>query len=206
MTAIKIHGMPPSTFTRTVRLACHEKGIDHELVQAMPSEVGALNPFHKIPVMVHGDFTLYESTAIVRYLDRAFPGPKLWPDDSRQAAICDRWVSAICNSLVGSALHYLAARFGFFSLPPEMVARHLERTRELMPVFDRQLGQSRFLAGENVTAADLFLLPIFFYFPEMPELKAIGETVPNCVRWAREMGGRPSVKATDPQFKPPLAA
>lgn len=206
MTKLKIHGMAQSTFTRAVRLACHEKGIDYELVTAMPSEMGAVNPFGKIPVMVHGDFTLYESPAIVRYLDRTFTGPKLWPDESRQAAICDQWISAVCDSLVGSALHYLAARFGFFALPPEMVARHLERTRALMPIFDRQLGRNRYLAGDHATAADLFLLPIFFYFPELPELKAIGEAAPNCMRWARDMGERPSVKATDPEKKPQLAA
>lgn len=206
MTKLKIHGMAQSTFTRTVLLACHEKGIDYELVTVMPSEMGPLNPFGKIPAMVHGDFTLYESPAIVRYLDRTFAGARLWPDDSRQAAICDQWISAVCDSLAGSALHYLAARFGFFSLPPEMVARHLERTRELMPIFDRQLGRSRYLVGDTVTAADLFLLPIFFYFPELPELKAIGESVPNCARWARDMGGRSSVKATEPEMKPQLAA
>ena len=49
MAKIKIHGVPPSTFTRTVRLACHEKAIDHELVPTMPSQVGLLNPFGKIP-------------------------------------------------------------------------------------------------------------------------------------------------------------
>jgi glutathione S-transferase len=52
-----------------------------------------------------------------------------------------------------------------------------------------------------VTAADLFLVPIFFYFSEIAELKALAEASPNCGRWARDMGARPSVKATDPQFK-----
>lgn len=206
MAKIKIYGMPPSTFTRTVRLACHEKGIDYEFVSKMPSEMGLLNPFGKIPAIEHDGFTLYESTAILRYFDRTFPGPKLWPDDSRQAAICDQWTSAICDSLVGAALHYMANRFGFFSMPAEVVARYLERTGQLVPIFDRRLAQSRYLAGENVTAADLFLLPILAYFPDIPELKAIADVAPNCARWAQEMGTRPSVGATEPQMKPPLAA
>src|SRR6184192_2199650 len=84
MAAIKIYGVPPSTFTRTVRLACHEKGIDYELVPMFPGQIGALNPFYKIPAITHGDLTLYESTAILRYLDRTFPGPGLWPEESRQ--------------------------------------------------------------------------------------------------------------------------
>jgi glutathione S-transferase len=206
MTAIKIHGMPPSTFTRTVRLACHEKGIDYELVPTMPSEITALNPFRKIPAVTHGDLVFFESTAILRYLDRTFAGPKLWPDDSAGIALCDQWVSAVCDSLVNAALRYMASRYGFLPVPGEMQQQYLDKTREVVPIFDRQLGKTRYLAGDGVTAADLFLAPVLFYFPDIAELRAIADAAPNCVRWARDMSSRPSVKATEPQHKPQLAA
>jgi glutathione S-transferase len=206
MAAIKIHGVPPSTFTRTVRLACHEKGIDHELVPTMPSEISALNPFRKIPAITHGDLVLYESTAILRYLDRTFDGPKLWPADSVGIARCDQWISAICDSLVNAALRYMASRFGFLPVSAEMQRQFLDRTREVVPIFDRQLKQTRYLAGDSLTAADLFLAPVLRYFPDIPELKAIADAAPNCTRWACDMAGRPSVKATEPRQKPQLAA
>ena len=57
----RVHGVPPSTFTRTVLLACHEKGIDYELVPTMPGEIAAINPFRKIPAITHGDLVLFES-------------------------------------------------------------------------------------------------------------------------------------------------
>src|SRR5215475_1430995 len=201
MTALKIHGVPPSTFTWTARLACHEKGIDYELVPTMPGQVAPLNPFHKIPAITHGDLVLYETPAIVRYLDRTFAGPKLWPEDSIGIARCDQWVSAVCDSLVNSAMRYMAARFGFLPVPAEMQQKYLDKTRDVVPVFDRQLGQSRYLAGDAPTAADLFLAPVLSYFPDVPELRAIGEAAPNCARWLREMAARPSVKATEPQQK-----
>lgn len=206
MAALKVHGVPPSTFTRTVLLACHEKGIDYELVPTAPNDIASINPFRKIPAITHGDLVLYESTAILRYLDRTFPGPKLWPDDSVGIAICDQWVSAVCDSLVNAALRYMASRFGFLPVPAEMQRQYLDKTREVVPIFDRQLGRTRFLAGAALTAADLFLAPVLFYFPDIPELRAIGEAAPNCARWAREMAERPSVKATEPQHKPALAA
>jgi glutathione S-transferase len=206
MTAIKIHGVPPSTFTRTVRLACHEKGIDYELVPTMPGEIAALNPFRKIPAVSHGDLVLFETTAILRYLDRTFAGPKLWPDDSIGIALCDQWVSAVCDSLVNAALRYMASRYGFLPVPAEMQRQYLDKTREVVPIFDRQLGKTRYLAGDGVTAADLFLAPVLFYFPDIAELRAIADGAPNCARWARDMAGRPSVKATEPQHKPQLAA
>ena len=95
MATIKIHGVPPSTFTRTACMAAHEKGIDYELVMSFPGQVAPMNPFCKIPVLVHGDLTLFETTAILRYLDKAFGGPKLWPEEMRAAALCDQWSSAV---------------------------------------------------------------------------------------------------------------
>ncbi len=76
----------------------------------------------------------------------------------------------------------------------------------MLPIFDRQLGRTRYLAGDTMTAADLFLAPLLFYFPDIPELKAVADRAPNCARWARDMAGRPSVRATEPQQKPRLAA
>ncbi len=203
MTDIKIYGVSPSSFTRTVRLACHEKGIDYELVPTFPGQMGALNPFQKIPAITHGDMTLYESTAILRYLDRTFAGPKLWPGESRQAALCDQWVSAVCDSLVNSALRYLANHFGFLPVPQEMADRYLAKACDVVPVFDRQLGQTRYLVGDSATAADLFLAPIAFFLPGIPGLKEIAEVSPNLDRWMRDMAGRPSMKATEPE---PIAA
>jgi glutathione S-transferase len=207
MATLKIHGMPPSTFTRSVRLGCHEKGIDYELVQTAPGDgVRVLNPFGKIPAITHGDFVLYESAAILRYLDRAFPGPKLWPDDLRQAALVEQWMAAISDSLLHSAQFYMATRFRLLTFPPEVVQRFLDRALEILPAFERQLGRTRFLVGERLTAADLLFAPIFAYFPDVPELKALADASPNCRRWAAEIAARPGFKATEPAFKPQLVA
>src|SRR5260370_1421643 len=120
MAEIKIHGVPPSTFTRTVRLACHEKGIDYELVPTTPGEITPLNPFRKIPAITHGDLVLFESTAILRYFDRTFPGPKLWPEDSAGVARCDQWISAVLDSLVTAALPHTASSLCFLPVARRM--------------------------------------------------------------------------------------
>ncbi len=206
MTVLKIHGVSPSTFTRTVRLACHEKGIAYEMVDATPGTIDPLNPFRKIPAITHGDLTLYESMAILRYLERVFPGPKLWPDEAVEAAMCDQWASAVADSLVNAALRYFAARAGFLPVPAEMMQKYLDKTAEVTPIFDRQLAKHRFLASEALTAADLYLYPLYAYFPDIAELRAIADTAPNIDRWAREMAARPSVQATEPTFKPQIAA
>jgi len=207
MTSIKVYGVPPSTFTRAVRMGCHEKGIDYELVPTFPNTVGALNPFGKIPAMTHGDVTLFESSAILRYLDNAFAGPKLWPADVRAAALVDQWVGAACDSLLNSAQRYLASRFNFLPVPAEMTKKYLDKTRDVLPVFDRQLAKTRYLAGDTLTAADLVASPAFFYFPEIAELRGILDSQPNCRRWMDDIAARPSFAATvtPPEMRPKLA-
>ena len=207
MASIKVYGVPPSTFTRAVLIGCHEKGIDYELVPTFPGTVGALNPFGKIPAMTHGELTLFESSAILRYVDRIFPGPKLWPADARAAALVDQWVGAAGDSLLNSAQRYLASRFNFLPVPAEMTKKYLDKTREVLPAFDRQLGKTKYIAGEELTAADLMAAPAFFYFPEIAELRGILDTQPNCRRWMDEITARRSFAATvtPPEMKPKLA-
>jgi glutathione S-transferase len=81
MAVLEIIGAPGSPYVWTVRIACEEKGVDHELKPERPHspEVAAIHPLGKVPVMRHGDFTLCESKAITTYIDRTFDGPKLIP-------------------------------------------------------------------------------------------------------------------------------
>lgn len=205
MATLRIHGVSPSTFTRSVRMGCHEKAISYEFVPARPDAVEGLNPFGKIPVMTHGELTLFESTAILRYLDRSFPGPKLWPDDVVQSAVVDQWASVVCDSVFNSALRYMATRFNLLPVPAQMADKYLAKAREVMAAIDRRLGESRFLAGGQLTAADLLLAPPVAYFADVPELREIAEASPNVRRWAAEIAARPSFAATQPEFKLQLA-
>ena len=61
----EVIGSSRSTYTRVVRMVCEEKGIDYALTEAElgASEVFAIHPFGKMPVMRHGDVELFESKA-----------------------------------------------------------------------------------------------------------------------------------------------
>ena len=79
MAALQIIGVPQSNFVRVVRMAAHEKGVPYEFISAPPHspEVKEIHPAGKIPVMRHGDVTLFESRAIAHYIDEHFEGPPL---------------------------------------------------------------------------------------------------------------------------------
>lgn len=76
-----IFGFPQSTYVRTVRLACEEKGIAYSLVPMGFSSDGLSerHPFRRIPAFQHGTVSLFEVSAICRRIDAAFDGPALVP-------------------------------------------------------------------------------------------------------------------------------
>src|ERR1044071_6611119 len=99
MADVTLYGDSPSTYVRTARLACHEKGVSYNLEHAdLAGEPFAkLHPFRKMPAMRHGDFVVYETSAITRYIDAAFPGPALQPADLKARARMDQGVSAVSD-------------------------------------------------------------------------------------------------------------
>src|SRR5271154_5671051 len=79
-----VYGAAVSPYVWSVRLALAEKGVTHELVSVEPSEFRseahlARHPFGKIPAFEHDEFMLYETQAIMRYVDEAFAAAPLQP-------------------------------------------------------------------------------------------------------------------------------
>lgn len=89
MSQIHIFGPQFSTFVRSVQLCCEEKGIAYTVgtcvndqnVEFKGAQHLEWHPFGKVPVLLHGDRHLIETASICRYLDAAFEGPALQPDD-----------------------------------------------------------------------------------------------------------------------------
>src|SRR6266480_4019067 len=99
MTDVVVLGFPRSTYVHIVRLVLAQKGVAHSFRDLEP-EMGsaahlALHPFNRVPILQHGDFTLYETSAIVAYIDEAFDGPALQPKDVRTRARMNQWISAV---------------------------------------------------------------------------------------------------------------
>jgi glutathione S-transferase len=181
MSEIELIGAPRSVFVRATRLAFEEKQISYRVTSAVPHmrEVSAINPFGKIPVMRHGDFALFESLAIIFYVDRSFAGPKLIPDDPQRAARILQWVSAVCSSVFPATVGYMQANA--FPAGPNgtrdasAIERFLPGVAAQIDILDRAVADTGCLACETFTPADMYLLPILDYlrtFPESAEMLA----------------------------------
>ena len=94
-----VYGFPRSTFVNIVRLVLTHKEVPytfHDLEPEMgkPSHL-VLHPFNRVPILRHDDFTVYETSAIVGYLEDTFPKPALQPKDVRDRARMNQWISSI---------------------------------------------------------------------------------------------------------------
>ncbi|WP_455372659.1 glutathione S-transferase family protein [Limibacillus halophilus] len=101
-TAVQVFGAAYSVYVRAVRLALEEKGVSYDLVpvdifaeEGPPPSYSDRHPLLKIPAFQHGDFRLYESDAILRYIDAAFPGPALQPALLRSHARANQMLSIL---------------------------------------------------------------------------------------------------------------
>ncbi len=156
-----------------------------------------------MPLLEHGDFILYETQAILRYIDAEFPEPALQPSDPRAAARMNQIVGIndwyffpevaaviVFNRIIGPAL---------LGLAPNEVAIEgaMPMARTCIVELDRLLGTQPFLAGETISIADLILAAQLDLFAETPE----GESLLKGTRlksWLVRMNERPSMQATIP--------
>lgn len=176
MSDIILYGDIRSTFFRTARMAAEEKGVTYDIqsVELKSEAYRKIHPFGRMPAMRHGDFVLYETSAICRYIDAAFDGPALAPSEPRMRARMDQWISALNDYYQKHLLRGYVMQYVFPSGPDgqpdrEAIEAGLEDVRYCIEVVDRQLAQSTWLAGEAFSIADMLLCPMFTYVHHMPE-------------------------------------
>lgn len=192
MQAVDIHGFAGSTYVRTARMTCEEKGVPHRLVplEFRADSHHALHPFLRMPILTAGKQRLYETLAIASYIDRTGKGPSLQPDDAAAHAEMLQWIS-VCNDY----LYNDVIRVMLQSETPSAVEQATAR-RDL-EVVDRSLFGRKFLTGANLTLADLFLAPIVAYAMSKPCKKLFGG-LESLHQWHERMAERPSFQATAP--------
>ena len=92
-------GFPRSTFVNIVRLILTHKEVPYGFHDLEPvrgkAEHLALHPFNRVPILRHGDLTVYETSAIAAYVDEAFGGASLTPRDVKARARMNQWIGSV---------------------------------------------------------------------------------------------------------------
>src|SRR4029078_4821543 len=132
-----VYGFPRSTFVNIVRMVLTHKEApyafhDLDLLMGNPEHL-ALHPFNRVPIFRHDDFTVYETSAIVSYIDEVFAGPRLTPQDLRTRARMNQWISAVNSYFYPYMIYHVThERLVFPELgiaSDEKVVAHCQRSK-----------------------------------------------------------------------------
>ena len=207
MNDFAIHTIPGSPYARAVFAALQEKGASYRLVPLMPgtlrtSQHLALHPFGKMPVMNHGGFMLYETQAILRYIDRVLPQPRLTPANPRAAARMDQVMNINDWYLfqgVGSVIVFqrvIGPRLMGLIPDESAIAAAMPKAHAVFDELARLLGDGPFFAGETASLADVMLAPQLDFFRATPEWGRLTAAHANLRDWLDAMNSRPSMAST----------
>ncbi len=195
-----------SSYTRTVRMALAEKGLAYTMQTCAPHtpDILALHPFGRIPALRDGPIGLFETSAIVRYLDESFgDAPILLPGTILGRARCEQWVSAVSGYLYDTmvrryVLQHLFPRGEGGAPDRAVIDTALQEMPSQLAALDRAYGSADWLAGAALSMADLFVAPILAYVERMPEGESLLAAAPNVRRAQATLRARPSFTGTDP--------
>ncbi len=207
MSEIKVYSIPGSPYGRAVLVTLEEKQAGYRLVPVAAAtfrapEHLARHPFGRVPVLEHGNFRLYETQAILRYLDRALPGPALMPAEPRAAARIDQLMGVNDCYLfqgVGNVIGFqriVGPKLMGLTPDEAAIAAAMPKAHVVFGALAHELGEGGYFGGESLSLADVLIAPQLDFFAATPEWHELTAKAPNLVRWLDRMNGRPSMRAT----------
>ncbi|XP_006831382.1 PREDICTED: glutathione S-transferase omega-1 isoform X1 [Chrysochloris asiatica] len=191
---IRVYSMRFCPFAKRTLLVLKAKGIEHEVIninlKSKPEWFFSKNPYGLVPVLENSQGQLvYESAITCEYLDEAYPGKKLMPDDPYEKA---------CQKMV----------FELFSKVPPLLTSFLRRRdkedcsglrEELCKEFSKleevlTRKKTAFFGGNSLSMIDYLIWP-WFERLEALELTGCADHTPKLTLWMAAMRKDPSISA-----------
>jgi len=214
--ALEVYWGSGSPFAWRVLLTLEAKRLDYEskLLQFSKGENKApaylqLNPRGKVPTLKDGDFVVYESLAIMAYLDRKYPAPPLFGKTAEDAGLIWRAISE-CESYLVSAGDKVVRPvfFGKGLEKVEEIQQAAQTIRQELKTLDERLASSHWLVGEQISAADIAVFPLVQLLLRAASKEAaqplnlgllpLAQTYPNIARWVQRVEALPNYQRTYP--------
>jgi glutathione S-transferase len=196
---LTIWGRPNSVNVQKVLWCLSELELTYERIDAgmqfgknREADYLAMNPNGRIPTLVDGDYVLWESNSIMRYLCMAYGQlSPIYPQDARRRAAVDRWLDWTLSTLqpVDRPVFWALVRTPVAQRDLAAIQRDADAATEVWKIVDRQLATRRFIEGDQFTLADIAIgafarrwLGVEGIFrPELPQLN----------RWFAQLADRP---------------
>jgi glutathione S-transferase len=205
MSPLHIWGRISSINVRKVVLAAQWMGLDFQRTDAglsygvnkTPAYL-AMNPNGQIPMLQDGDFTLWESNVIVRYLCAKHSMGKLYPTDLQQRFDAERWMDWQQTTMnnVGRAAFVEWIRTPGDQPDMAVIAKSVATTEPQLAVLDAHLKQHAFMAGGQMTMADFpIACEMHRWWGLPPQHPALPRSAyPHVSRWYAGISAQPASK------------
>jgi len=206
MTPLCLHGYRFSVYTRIVRIVLLEKELEYAYSEVNPFQNApdaALHPFGRVPILTHGPVTLYETSAITRYLDAGFDGPSLTPSDALSQARMMQVISIVDNYAYWPFVRQVFSHSVFRPIEgekpdPSEIEKGLKAAETVLQALEVIAAEGRALVPDQFTLASAHLIPMLDYFTRAPEGADAVHRHPNLSKWLEITQERPSIVATSP--------
>ena len=207
MSQFVVHSMPGSPYGRAVFAMLEEKHADYRLAPVTPETSKrephlSRHPFGRVPVLEHGDLMLYETQAILRYLDRTLQSPALTPSPPQAAArmdqvmnICDWYLFQGVSNVIGFQ-RVVRPRLLGQAADEAAIAKAMPKAHAVISELSRLLDGKPYFAGDAVSLADLMVAPQFDFLRQTPEWEPLTAKTANLGPWLDRMLARDSFTAT----------
>ena len=205
MSVYRIKGQGEYTCTRHVIVTMEELGLKYE-IDSVNLNVGEsktaehmerFHPFGLVPVLLDGDFQLYESRAIMRYLVTKHSSDTLYPTDAKKLGLVEQWLSvnqSQTGAVVEAIMEFRVNPLYRGTTPNESkLPEWSDKIHFLLNILDRQLASTgAYLAGDCFTLADIPFMSYFGYLIQLKPFIGVFDGYSNVSRWWESITSRPS--------------
>lgn len=214
--ALTFHWISGSPFAWRVMLALEYKGLKYESRRMDPAKKEhktdaylKINPRGKVPALQDGDFSIYESLAILTYLENLQPESKLLGSNAQQTARIWQRILELDNYLTPSIMGIVRpVLFGSETADIDKMADSIADTHLELKSIDERLAESDYLAGESLSAADVAFVPMLQYLIRASTRQDVsedgfgflplGDSYPNIAAWQNRIESMPGYDAAYP--------
>lgn len=211
MSKMTLYGFDGSTYVRTVKMIFAAKNftdfdqVQVNVLEGEPRKPEHLerHPFGKVPVLDHDGFRILETIAVARYVNDVIDGPSFVPDNAKDRARMDMSVSIVDSygygALIGGVTAYHLFPHFVGGKNDEAHAKGIEDSRKVLNLLMKTKGDDPYIAGGNLSLADLYLGPICFYVSLTPDADQVFD-VPGFSGWWDRMKAEDIFKKTEPDL------
>jgi glutathione S-transferase len=194
---MKIYGHPMSTCTRKVLMTLLETGTPYEMVvvdfakgEHKQEPHLSRQPFGQVPALQDGDFELYESRAMCRYVNDKATG-SLMPRDARDRARAEQWISVETSNFSSAIMKFVFHHVFQRQQTPETLEAAGAQLDKALAIMDKELASQPFIAGQSFSLADICFMPYVEYAMATPAKERFAKH-PNVSAWWSKVSERPT--------------